>query len=193
MDSPRQRVRSDSRDRLLDSALRLLQKQGYSGTGVSEIAREGQAPMGSFYHHFPGGKEELAAAAMELGSQRFETLLVHALESSNDLATCLARVAFDVADTLQSSNWERGCPVATTALETVFVSAELQRVAAEAFDRWSVLLCDRITQAGYPAEDANELATTVLTMIEGGEILARVQRSPQPLVAVARSMRRLIA
>lgn len=149
--------------------------------------------MGSFYHHFPGGKEQLAAAAMDAGAQKFEALLAHALESSDDLADCLARIAFNTADALQSSNWERGCPVATTALETMFVSAELRRVAAEAFERWTVLIRDRLTRTGYSAEDANELATTILAMVEGAELLARVQRSPEPLVAVAKSMRRLTA
>ncbi|MFD2028525.1 TetR/AcrR family transcriptional regulator [Promicromonospora aerolata] len=173
------------------SALRLLQKQGYASTGVSEIAREGHAPMGSFYHHFPGGKEELAVAAMTVGAQEFEALLSQALESSDDLAECLARIASDTADTLQLSSWERGCPVATTALETVFVSVELQRTAAEAFERWTDLIRARMSQAGYSADDAAELATTVLAMVEGAELLARVHRSTEPLALVANSLRRL--
>lgn len=191
MGDSRQDGRSTSRERLVASALRLLQRQGYSGTGVSEIARAGEAPMGSFYHYFPGGKEQLAAAAMETGAQAFDALIAQALHSSADVADCLAAIALDTARVLQSSDWERGCPVATTALETVFGSAQLQAVAREAFERWTGLVRDRLIEAGHGTADATELATTVLAMIEGAELLARVQRSTEPLQIVAKSMHRL--
>src|SRR3954453_12156456 len=53
-----------SRERLLDSAVDLLQRQGYHGTGLNELLERSGAPRGSLYHYFPGGKEQMGAEAI---------------------------------------------------------------------------------------------------------------------------------
>src|ERR1700749_2535691 len=54
-----------SRKSFLSATGVLLRRQGYAATGLSEIVDRSGAPRGSLYFHFPGGKEELAVAAME--------------------------------------------------------------------------------------------------------------------------------
>ena len=53
-----------ARGRLIGAAAKLFQEKGYAATGLSEILDAASAPKGSLYHHFPGGKAELGAAAM---------------------------------------------------------------------------------------------------------------------------------
>src|SRR6185437_10409523 len=53
-----------SRAAFIDATAVLLRRQGYAATGLSEIVERSGAPRGSVYFHFPGGKEELAVAAM---------------------------------------------------------------------------------------------------------------------------------
>lgn len=53
-------ARSDSKDRMITAARRLFREHGYTGTAMSDVIAESQAPRGSLYFHFPGGKEELA-------------------------------------------------------------------------------------------------------------------------------------
>ena len=48
--------RRDGRERLLDGAGRLLAEKGYAGMELRDVAERGNAPRGSIYHHFPGGK-----------------------------------------------------------------------------------------------------------------------------------------
>src|SRR6476646_8328695 len=57
----------DGRERLLNGARRLLAEKGYAGMELRDVAEVGRAPRGSIYHHFPGGKRQLAieAAALE--------------------------------------------------------------------------------------------------------------------------------
>lgn len=54
----------ESRDRLLDAALDVIRRQGYSATTVDEICREANLTKGSFFHHFKS-KDELALLAVE--------------------------------------------------------------------------------------------------------------------------------
>jgi len=53
-----------TRKKLVDATAALLRRQGYHATGLSDIVAESGAPRGSLYFHFPGGKDELARAAL---------------------------------------------------------------------------------------------------------------------------------
>ena len=61
---------NDTRDRLVQVSAALLQRQGLTGTGIKQILAEARAPYSSLYHHFPGGKDELAAAAIRVSGAR---------------------------------------------------------------------------------------------------------------------------
>ena len=52
---------ADSKRQMVESAALLFREQGYSGTGFNAVIEHSGAPRGSIYHHFPGGKAELAA------------------------------------------------------------------------------------------------------------------------------------
>ena len=59
-----------ARDRMIDGAAVLLAKRGLQGASFSEVLEATGAPRGSIYHHFPGGKDELVAAAIARVSER---------------------------------------------------------------------------------------------------------------------------
>ena len=180
-----------SRQRLVAAAVRLLCRQGYEATVVKEIAREGAAPMGSFYFHFPGGKEELGVAALRQGAEDFAALLRATLEQTEAVEDAVANCALVLAERLQRSDWLDGCPVATTALEAVARSPVLRSTAAEAFQNWQDLIAARLTRAGLRDRQAGDLAASILATLEGAELLARVQASPAPLEQAAGSLRLL--
>ena len=60
----------DTRDRILDATIRLLRRQGYTATGIKQIVAEGDAPLGSVYHYFPGGKEQIGVEALLRSGER---------------------------------------------------------------------------------------------------------------------------
>lgn len=181
-----------SRDRLVEGALRLISRQGYEATVVKEIARESGAPMGSFYYHFPGGKEELAAAAMRRGGDDVGATFATALNSQERPGEALAACALALAAGLEDTAWRDGCPVATTALETIGRSPALQEAAVETFAAWQELFAARLRRSGISAEQADELALTALALIEGAEMIARVRGSREALERAAAALRVLV-
>ena len=74
--------RSDSRDRMLQTAGELLHRQGYTATGLNQILDESRAPKGSLYFHFPGGKEELMSLALERTSASLTEMLERILAAA---------------------------------------------------------------------------------------------------------------
>ena len=180
-----------SRARLVSAASLLLSRQGYAPTGVKEIAREGGAPIGSFYFHFPGGKEELGVAALRHGAERFGAWLRETLQQAEPVEEALGGCMLALADELQRSDWLDGCPVAATALEAVPRSPALCAAAAEAFEGWQAIIAERLRAGGIAAPAARELAAVTLSLLEGAELLARVQASPAPLEHAAAAVRTL--
>jgi TetR/AcrR family transcriptional regulator, lmrAB and yxaGH operons repressor len=180
-----------SRQRLVEAASRLFSRQGYQATVVKQIATEGEAPMGSFYFHFPGGKEELGVAALRHGAEGFGDLLRSTLAAHEPVDEALAAVPLVLAELLVRSEWVDGCPVATTALEVVDGSPLLRAAAAEAFQDWQDIIGERLAAGGIPGPAATGLATNALALIEGAEMLARVQATTAPLEHAAAALRLL--
>jgi TetR/AcrR family transcriptional repressor of lmrAB and yxaGH operons len=180
-----------SRERLMTATVTLLARHGYEATTVAGIAAEGAAPMGSFYFHFPGGKEEIGVAALRDGAQRFATRLGEVLDRHPAPADALAGCAVWLADELAATGWADGCPIATTALEAVTRSAALRAAAAEGFALWRDVLAGRLRAGGVPDAAADELAGNALALIEGAELLARAQGGPEPLHRAAAALRTL--
>ncbi|MFE7723089.1 TetR/AcrR family transcriptional regulator [Nocardia rhizosphaerihabitans] len=175
--------RTDSRQRFLDAAADLFHTQGYHATGVNQLVSAGGAPKGSFYFHFPGGKEQLAAEAVVQSADALRALLEAALESGD-----IDGVFTALGTMLTDSNFQRGCPIATIALDAGD-SEPIREACATGFDTWRTAIDDFLRAKGIPGERAEELSLVALAMLEGGLLLARTRRDLTPLRAVADHLR----
>jgi TetR/AcrR family transcriptional repressor of lmrAB and yxaGH operons len=182
-----------TKDRLVATTRRLLWNQGYSATGMNQIIAESETPRGSVYFHFPGGKESLAIEALREAGRAMTDLMRTTLEKTGDVAGMLHAHVEYFARSMERSNWQRGCPIATVTLEAAALSEPIRRVCEEAFADWTGLMSDRLVQAGVEPERARELATIVLSAVEGALVLCRAQRDTKPLELVADSMAGLLA
>jgi TetR/AcrR family transcriptional repressor of lmrAB and yxaGH operons len=180
-----------TRKKLIDATGALLRKQGFHGTGLSDIVAESGAPRGSLYFYFPGGKDELARAALEAAGALWRTRIEAVVADAKDLGAAIGAVVDVLADDLEASGFEHGCPVAAVALES---TSELVRKTIVAhYAAWEVGITERLVAGGIAAGAAKQLATVVLASIEGALLLARVQRSRAPLVAVGHALRAMVA
>ncbi|WP_439383880.1 TetR/AcrR family transcriptional regulator [Amycolatopsis lexingtonensis] len=177
--------RTDTRQRMLDTAADLFQTQGYHATGLTQLTTAGGAPKGSLYFHFPGGKEQLAAEAVRLSGERTGTLLEAILRDAPDAPTAIDRAIDALAAFLAESDFQRGCPLATVALDVAAASEPIREACVDGYSSWHAIFTDYLAGQGLPAGRADELATVVLATIEGGLLLARTRRDLAPLRAVA--------
>ena len=172
---------SDSKGKTLAAAAGLFRQQGYHGTALHDILAAGGAPRGSLYFHFPGGKEQIGEAALTLAGEAVRKAIGAAAETSETAEQFLIRIARGMAADLQTSDFKEGCPIATTALETAAQSDVLGRATRGAFQSWETEIRRGLERFGKSADDAEVIATTVLSQLEGALLLARTYRSVEPM------------
>ncbi|RKT54287.1 TetR/AcrR family transcriptional regulator [Saccharothrix australiensis] len=183
---------ADTRTRIVRATAMLLQRQGYEGTSIKRISAEARVTQGSVYHFFPGGKEQLAVEALRHGAEEFTELLRAGLDSAEDPAEAVAACAVRLADTLRVSSWTDGCPVAATALETIGASPDIQRASAQALRQWQELLAAKLTTGGVPDAAARALACTIISTLEGAELICRVSADAAALHTAAVHLAQLV-
>ena len=112
-----------TRDRILGSSAELLRRQGYTGTGVKQIVEGADAPFGSLYHFFPGGKEQLAAETIRWSGQMYVQLFAGIAAEASDVLAAVEAFFSGAAETLRETDYADACPIATVALEVAIGQA----------------------------------------------------------------------
>src|ERR1700739_2146859 len=106
-----------SRAALIDTAATLFRRQGYAATGLNQILDKSGVKPGSLYHHFPQGKQQVAAAVVETAGAGIEHLLRRFLPTDRSVADIVDRwIDLLVAGLI--GDWGDGCPIAPIARGT---------------------------------------------------------------------------
>ena len=171
----------------------LLRVQGYAATGIQQLARAAGTPTGSIYHHFRGGKREVAAAALRESGAAYIQLLPLLLDQHADLPTAIDAAFAAAADDIANTGWANMCPVATVASEIADTEPELRQVAAEVIASWADTGSRYLARRGLSQADARAAMHALLAALEGGFLMARAQRSAEPLLAAGRAVSAYIA
>lgn len=190
--SPTHRRGDVARAKLLSTTAELLHRQGYAATGLNQILESSGAPKGSLYFHFPGGKEELVATALAMAATGLTSALEMLLASASTPATAITAVLAFFRQQLESSKFEKGCPIATVTLEQAASSDPLQAACAVAYARWQSLIEERLVRDGFATTHARDLANLILSTIEGALIVSRAHRDLGPLERAGRELIRIL-
>ena len=178
-----------TRERMIVSAALVMRERGVEATSFSEVIERSRGPRGSIYHHFPGGKAQLIEEATRYAGEFTAAGLVAALDS-DEPAVAVHDFAKTWTTILEQSDFGAGCPVVAAALEGDR-SPGARVAAAEAFRRWEQLLAAALERhAGR--ERAASLATLIIAAIEGAVVIARAQRSAEPVRHVAAELERVV-
>jgi AcrR family transcriptional regulator len=182
---------SESKRQMVESAALLFREQGYSGTGFRDVIEHSGAPRGSIYHHFPGGKAELAAETVRYAGSVIETHIDRLAREGDAIAVLRAFVGF-WQRLLDKSEFRAGCPVVAVAVEAHDDAAVID-ATGEAFEAWEQALATTLRRSGASPARALRLSTLCIAAIEGAVVMCRAQRSTQPLADVGRELEETIA
>ncbi len=173
-----------TRERMISTAMELFRREGYQATSWRRLVEQAGTPWGSAYHHFPGGKEQLAVAAIELGTAVVSKTVRRAFERNETVEDAVSWWYRKAAEALAADDYRGGCPLATITLEMAHASPAITKACQDAFAAWHVLLVDLL--GGHDVEDADDLAAAIVNNLEGALLVSRIRRSPDPLERAAR-------
>ncbi len=167
--------------RLVDVSAGLFQRRGLAATGIKEILAEAQAPFSSLYHHFPGGKDELAEAAIRSSGMQYQALVEEVWDGRDDVISSIAAVFDGASQTLEATNFVEACPIAVIALEVASTNDQLRTATAEVFEAWIMAASQRLISADIAIDDARRLALSIICLIEGAFVLSQAMKSTEPM------------
>ena len=180
-----------SRAALIDTAATLFRRQGYAATGLNQILDAAGVKAGSLYHHFPQGKQQLAAAVVDAAGAGIELLLRRFLSGGRPVADIVDRW-IDLLAAGLAGDQRDGCPIEPIATESVNASPLVRAASARAFQGWCAAIEDRLRSEGWPGKDAETVAIAVISLIEGALILSRTAGDPAALNAAKPAARTLL-
>jgi AcrR family transcriptional regulator len=182
--------RSDAKERMIRSAMKLQRMNGVSGTAFADVPAHSGAPRGSIYHHFPEGRAQLSEAATEYGAEWIAEELEELLADGDIVAAFDGFVELWTGIVLEE-HFAAGCAVAAGAMDPDLDSGA--RTAAQAgFRRWETLLSEAFVRAGLQPDRAAARAVICIAAIEGALIMVRAEGSLRPLELVAEQLRTVL-
>jgi TetR/AcrR family transcriptional repressor of lmrAB and yxaGH operons len=185
-----------SRAALIDNAATLFRRQGYAATGLNQILDESGVKPGSLYHHFPQGKQQLAAAVVDTAGAGIEQLLRRFLATDRSVADIVDRW-IDLLVAGLAGDQRDGCPIEPIATESVNASPLVRAASARAFKGWCAAIEGRLRSEGWsdtdPQKNPETVALAVISLIEGALILSRIAGDPAALHAAKPAARALLS
>jgi len=184
-------MRTDTRTRMVEATVAALQRHGVAGMSFTEVLKESGAARGAIYHHFPGGKAQLVAEAATRNGHDVRANLAE-LPADSPRSVVEAFLAA-VRPVVEAATTGGGCAVAAVTVEEgEGDNSALREVASVAFASWIDQVAERLTAAGLDPEDAIDLATTLITLLEGAQVLCRAAGDLKPFDRTVRTALALV-
>jgi TetR/AcrR family transcriptional repressor of nem operon len=171
-----------TRTRIVAAAARLLYERGVAATTLDDVKAAAGVSGSQMYHYFPD-KDELVQAVIShqagviAGNQRQADFgSADGLRAWRDMVIAQAK----------SREGQGGCPLGSLAGQLAETDPDARRLLAEGFTQWQAAIADglrRRDEAGpLPGGiDPDAFAVTLLATLQGGLLLAQVQRDTRPL------------
>jgi TetR/AcrR family transcriptional regulator, transcriptional repressor for nem operon len=179
-----------TRSRILHQAAELFNLQGYAGSSISDIMQATGLRKGGIYNHFQS-KDELAIAAFDYAmvrmAERYSTALKGKRRVRDRLHAVIGVMGRSVSDPVLAG----GCPLLNTAVESDDAHPALRQRAIQAMDNWRGMII-KIINLGQsrgeinPHSDAHELATIVISTLEGSVMMSKLYDDPAHIQIVTR-------
>ncbi|WKG06052.1 TetR/AcrR family transcriptional regulator [Mycolicibacterium sp. HK-90] len=177
-----------TRETILTATAELMRHKGYAAVGMKDIVAASGAPIGSLYHHFRGGKLQIAREALIDAGVAYGLLIPTIVDEYDDLGHAVEGVFTQAAGDMAASGFANMCPVGTVAAETSDTVEELRVAAAGVFTAWLDGGTAYFAQRGIAPAMAREVTVAIVAALEGAFILARTLRDVEPLVTAGRAL-----
>src|SRR5262245_60243478 len=157
---------------------------GYEGASLSLLAEATGLGRASLYHHFPGGKEEMAVAVAEHIGECFRLHYLAPLALPGAPAQRIRGMCAEL-----DGFYERGKkPCLINAFVMGDAAPPIRARVRAALTAWRDALADVVRETGVSATVARELAQEALSRIQGALVFSRALDDTKSFRSVLREL-----
>jgi TetR/AcrR family transcriptional repressor of nem operon len=185
-----------TRENIIRQAAALFNQQGFAGASMSDIMQATGLQKGGIYRHFES-KEALALEAFDYAVAQMAGRFTAALEGRENAVDRLHAVIDVFARLHDDPPVPGGCPMLNTAVESDDGNPALRGRVRTAMDGLRTLVRQTVRKGIPRGEvradvDGDELATLLISTLEGGVALSRLYGDSLHLRRAADAMRRYL-
>jgi len=185
-----------TRQFIIEKTAPIFNAKGYAGTSINDMTAATGLTKGSIYGNF-SNKDEVALAAFDFNLKKVNSIVAHELAKESSAKQKLLVYIKVYHDFLKHPFPEGGCPVLNTAVEADDTHPLLKQKAGEAVLNWKKMIAGLIKQGIEQKEfrkevDAEEAALSIIAMIEGATMIARVTGKAQFRTIIMQSVKKLV-
>ncbi|QMW03510.1 TetR/AcrR family transcriptional regulator [Spirosoma foliorum] len=185
-----------TRQFIIEKTAPVFNTKGYAGTSLADLTEVTGLTKGSIYGNFEN-KEEVALACFDYNLSRINQAVVAQIAEATSYYQKLLVYARFYHSFTRSSFLDGGCPILNTATEADDTNNLLKDKAAKAILGWRKRLTDLIKggiEVGEFRQDVvvDQMALSIIALIEGGIMIAKVTNTPSSLDKVLQTVEMLI-
>jgi TetR/AcrR family transcriptional repressor of nem operon len=170
-----------TRARIVEKAAVLIHERGVAGTTLDDVKAAAEVSGSQMYHYFPD-KNDLVQAVIDYQADATVSNQRHADLGSVEGVQAWRDMVIRAAERVQAKG---GCPLGSLGGQLAESDPEARSLIAAGFERWTTEISEGLRSlqaAGQlpPGLDPDDLAVTLLATLQGGLLLAQVQRSTRP-------------
>lgn len=183
-----------TRARIIAEAASLFNQRGFEGGSLSELMEATGLEKGGIYRHF-SSKEELAAEAFDYAWKAALDTRMHDLDRIPNSIDKLKQFVVNFIDRRPSV--PGGCPLLNTAIDADDGNPVLRERARKGLHEWRDSLRSIVDSGIKRGEirrdlDAKEVATVIISSLEGALVIGRLERNREALVAARSHLERYL-
>ncbi|MER3318454.1 MAG: TetR/AcrR family transcriptional regulator [Allomuricauda sp.] len=175
---------------LIINLMSVLRKKGYEGSSLNQLADAAQLNKASLYHRFPGGKKEIADAALEftydwVKDHVYKLLIQRSIAPKERLNSVLKAIGEDLY-----KNGRDMCILRALSMDNShegLFGNKIKSSMSTWIDAFTVLGMD----FGLSEKEATEKAVQVLVQIQGGLVVSEGLGSLEPFENVIQSLKNM--
>lgn len=171
----------DVRARMVEAGLELFTERGYASVSLIQVVERADAPRGSIYHHFPGGKQQLSVEVAMSWRHILERVVLRLGAKADGAESFLYSYTEHFRMLMTAANFAAGCPMVSLSADACEDGHEDLRAAiAQTF----AMIVDRVTSElvskGVDHARAPMIAATVCSATQGALAISRATRTTEP-------------
>lgn len=159
-----------ARDAIVLTLFDLFRRSGYDAVSISDISHATGLGKSSLYHHFPGGKPDMADAVSNFARGHMRSRVFEKLRSDLPLAKKIAGMISVVSDMYDGGG--APCLIASMMISPNAGPKAISTVRA-IIDEWIDALAAALRAEGASPAEARRRATDALILIQGALVVAR--------------------